>query len=571
MWVQPLRQADEVGVTPGVGSSLRHPALWATCVPTSPSPWVCRPEDTKRSSPPPVITSKGSGHRRQRDGAEAARKKETEQRKLAEAARAQADEEAAIAKASNDFLLNDLLAEAAPGKNPRNAKVTVEELLGRAAARIPGKFGNQPRVEAAVRLTIGDTYHRLGNYPAAQPHLEKALEILRRVAGNDHPSTLNAMDELAGLYDDQGRLPEAEALIVAAVAGRRQVLGEDHPETLSSMNSLAAQYWSQSRLPEAEALDLKVLAGRRRVLGEDHPDTIRTMNNLAGVYLAQGRLPEAEPLYLLALAGRRRVFGEDHPETLSAISNLAVIYHGKGRFAEAEPLFKKALEIRLRVLGEDHPQTIQAMNSLAVLYQAQDRLAEAGPLFEKALALHRGILGEDHPDTLYYQYKLASYYQARGLLLKGEPLLRDVLRKSRARDGSVSLATANALANLGSNLLEQKKYDEASPIFRECLAVRGDKAPEIWTTFLTRSMLGGSLLGEGKLVEAEPLLLAGYKGMKAREKAIAPIQMGRLAESTDRLIALYVALNKPDEAAKWRAERGGYPPPKVPIPRAVKP
>ena len=130
--------------------------------------------------------------RRQRDGAEAARQKEAEQRELAESARARADEEAAIAKASNDFLQNDLLAEAAPERNPRNAKVTVEELLGRAAARIAGKFGNQPRVEAAViRLTIGDTYyHRL---PATiLPHSlnwKKALEILRRVAGNDHPST----------------------------------------------------------------------------------------------------------------------------------------------------------------------------------------------------------------------------------------------------------------------------------------------------------------------------------------------------------------------------------------------
>ena len=67
------------------------------------------------------------------------------------AAEAKAKEEAAIAKAVNDFLQNDLLAEAAPDKNARNKKVTVEEVLGRAAARIAGKFAQQPRIEAEIR------------------------------------------------------------------------------------------------------------------------------------------------------------------------------------------------------------------------------------------------------------------------------------------------------------------------------------------------------------------------------------------------------------------------------------
>ena len=40
-----------------------------------------------------------------------------------------ADEETAIAKAVNDFVQNDLLAEAAPAKNARNKNVTVEEVL----------------------------------------------------------------------------------------------------------------------------------------------------------------------------------------------------------------------------------------------------------------------------------------------------------------------------------------------------------------------------------------------------------------------------------------------------------
>src|SRR5262249_16955473 len=110
----------------------------------------------------------------------------------AEEERETAKDEAAIAKAVNDFL-KDLLAEAGPDKNPRGKKVTVEEVLDRAAARIAGKFESQPRVEAAIRQTIGKTYLELGDFPAAQPHLERALELRKSVLGEEHPNALTSM------------------------------------------------------------------------------------------------------------------------------------------------------------------------------------------------------------------------------------------------------------------------------------------------------------------------------------------------------------------------------------------
>jgi eukaryotic-like serine/threonine-protein kinase len=58
---------------------------------------------------------------------------------------------------------------------------------------------------------------------------------------------------------------------------------------------------------------------------------------------------------------------------------------------------------------------------------------------------------------------------------------------------------------------------------------------------------------------AEPLLLKGYERMKPREKSIAPGGATRIPEALDRLIELYSATNKPDEAAKWQTERAKYP------------
>ena len=54
-------------------------------------------------------------------------------------------------------------------------------------------------------------------------------------------------------------------------------------------------------------------------------------------------------------------------------------------------------------------------------------------------------------------------------------------------------------------------------------------------------------------------MLAGYEGMKQREKTIPPQASTRIPEALDRLIELYTATNKPDEVKKWQAERAKYP------------
>jgi eukaryotic-like serine/threonine-protein kinase len=72
-------------------------------------------------------------------------------------------------------------------------------------------------------------------------------------------------------------------------------------------------------------------------------------------------------------------------------------------------------------------------------------------------------------------------------------------------------------------------------------------------------MLGGALLGQKKYAEAEPLLMKGYDGMKARAKTIPPASRDRLSEAVDWLIELYTATDQPDEVKKWREERAKYP------------
>ena len=81
--------------------------------------------------------------------------------------------------------------------------------------------------------------------------------------------------------------------------------------------------------------------------------------------------------------------------------------------------------------------------------------------------------------------------------------------------------------------------------------------PELWTTFNTQSLLGGALLGQKKYADAEPLLLQGYEGMKQREAKIPVNSKVRLTEALDRLVQLYDATGRPDQAEAYRRRLEG--------------
>ena len=74
------------------------------------------------------------------------------------------------------------------------------------------------------------------------------------------------------------------------------------------------------------------------------------------------------------------------------------------------------------------------------------------------------------------------------------------------------------------------------------------------------SMLGAALLGQEKTADAEPLLRAGYEGMKQRADKIPPqTKLPRLGAALDRLIALAEATGQADDAKAWKDERAKLP------------
>jgi eukaryotic-like serine/threonine-protein kinase len=301
-----------------------------------------------------------------------------------------ANREAAVAQAVNDFLQNDLLAQASaatqsgPSTKP-DPHLEVRTALDRAAARIGGKFERQPEVEAAIRNTIGKTYLDLGMYPEARTQLERALELQRRVVGTESPQTLRTMASLAVALENQGKYPEAEKLLGQSLAIQRRALGPEHPDTLRSMNSPAVVYYYEGKYAQAEALCGQLVQIRRRLLGSEHHDTLRSMNILAVVYTQEGKYPQAETLQGQTLEIERRVLGPEHPDTQASMNNLANVYLAESKYVQARVLYAQTFEIARRVLGPEHRSTLLSMNNLAEAYEAEGKYSQAEALLSQGL------------------------------------------------------------------------------------------------------------------------------------------------------------------------------------------
>jgi tetratricopeptide (TPR) repeat protein len=218
------------------------------------------------------------------------------------------------------------------------------------------------------------------------------------------------------------------------------------------------------------------------------------------------------------------------------------------------PLFEQALAGRQGRLGPDHPDTLTSVNNLAVAYGAAGRLDQAVPLFEQALTRLEGKLGSDHPRTLTTVYNLGYAYLDARQPGKAVPLLRSWLDRRKKQLGPDDPRLAGSQADVASKLLKAGQAADAEPILRESLAIRQKQEPDAWTTFDTRSLLGGALLGQKKYAEAEPLLKAGYDGLSRRQGMIPPQNKVRLAEALERLVQLYEATDRKGEAARWRQE-----------------
>jgi hypothetical protein len=187
-----------------------------------------------------------------------------------------------------------------------------------------------------------------------------------------------------------------------------------------------------------------------------------------------------------------------------------------------------------------------------------NRTAEADDFLLQAATVAAKAFGMESPTTSALFYELGYFMVEAGRAAEAAQFVRARLTESQLKLPADSPGNAGLFWILGLANLAQGRAAEAEPLLRSYLAFRerSDWAGT-WKHSYAQSVLGGALLGQGRLAEAEPLILKSYEDMKARNPAGA-IYRPFFRDVLTRVVELYVAWDKPAQAAEWKKKLAAF-------------
>jgi serine/threonine protein kinase/tetratricopeptide (TPR) repeat protein len=396
-------------------------------------------------------------------------------------ARRQAATDAAIARAVTDFLQRDLLRQVAseprfgePGGD--NPFLTVREALDRSAARIDERFRDQPLVEAAIRMAIGDGYFSLDETQQAALHLKRAVGLRREHLGPDHQDTLDSMGQLAAAYTHCGCFKEAIDLRQQLLERYQARFGADDPRTLAQVEGLAGAL-SKAGQWESSARLRKQLLDKQRATGG--PPPLDIMHHLALDYAYLGKFPESIALHEKVLEALKAQHSSGHGALGWPLTTFGVTCQRAQEFDRADRLFQEALEDY-----QPLPDSFFARGQIAQVRSfwtqnlyLQQRYAEAEPLLQETLAWFDKFQ-PDRPERFYWMNLRGAVLAGQQRYQDAEPLLVQGYEEMKKRETLLDANWRTRVPQAGERVVrfyEATNQPEKAREWREKLAATPPK------------------------------------------------------------------------------------------------
>ena len=212
-------------------------------------------------------------------------------------------------------------------------------------------------LRATPMLHLGDILsEHLGQPGEAESLFRQALAIQERLVGQHDLVLIHGLHSLGTLLGQQGRHEEAEHTLDRAIEILHRAFGPDHPRTAGSHLNLAQEYVRQGRHAEADALYRTVIRVWEQSRGPRHPSVANARAALATGLVAAGRLQEAEVEARTALSLREESLGRRGLMAGLSRTLLGDILRRKSDTEAARRTLQEARAILLENLEPGHPQ-----------------------------------------------------------------------------------------------------------------------------------------------------------------------------------------------------------------------
>ncbi len=192
---------------------------------------------------------------------------------------------------------------------------------------------------AIAKSVAGDLQMSRLDYESAADNFRQAVEALPPFQEDLHAEYLNKYGTAS--YQ-AGHHETAIAAFERALQILEKRLGKNHPDVATALNNLALLHYSRGNYDAAEPLYKRSLTIDEQTLGIDHAGVATDLNNLALLYKKKGNLEEAEPLLRRAMEIKEKNFDPGHPSLVTGLRNYASLLRSLGREEEADVYERRA-------------------------------------------------------------------------------------------------------------------------------------------------------------------------------------------------------------------------------------
>ena len=284
------------------------------------------------------------------------------------------------------------------------ARVGAGDLPG-AEAPLQEALRTAQRDAGATSIQTGHALWSLGMLRFEQGRNTEAKELyirsLRILEDGRAPQTdvSAVLSDLAKVYVLEQRWDLAKQTHERALEIDRRVLGDDDPRVAFRLGNLAIVAQNMGDLKLAETLYLDALKRQEHIYGDRHPETASAKGNYGLLLQREGRLSEAEPLLRGALEARLSLNGPDHFMVGYYRVSLAILLHDKGDLAASENEFRQALAIYDKSLPTNHQYRASLLMYFARLLVDRNKSAEALAKSEESIKIWTATSPASNPQT----------------------------------------------------------------------------------------------------------------------------------------------------------------------------
>jgi tetratricopeptide (TPR) repeat protein len=502
----------------------------------------------------------------------------------------QARQEAARTQAVNDFL-QQLTTRFEI--DPAGGGMSAGEIIERGRELL----GDNHAVVASLLTTRAASLSTAGRPDEAVEAQSEALGLYRTANQGDHPNTAAALSSLGKVLAERHDYAEAEAARREALGMKRRLYGVESEVTadeLSELKDILVRTGDPNRNTEIKELWHEALAAYEASVGPEHRKTVIERCELGGWLQNNGFGEEAEPILVQSVEQARRLLADSDLTRFAAVRSLAQVHYIRGDLAGVIPLVEEMIEITENAWGEGHFVALILTAQLTLFNHAIENVEAAEqhlleylrmrsetatrgnvslfsleneiftsmrPWFDEHLETGRELallrindarqaIAPDSETFVEVLTESGSWLYSHGFEAESEPLYEELVALRREAEPTNKLLLAYALVLLGDRKVHLGKPVEAEVLLRESLELRREELAEgSWLIGSTESILGESLVMQERFEEAEPLLRRGC-GTMAKDPEAPDLNK---REGVERLVKLYDAWNRPEQAAEFKA------------------